>query len=268
MTLGLDFQKQLDSWEYKLSPAANEKLNECAKIATQTADDWINKFNNKGDIGAEEAKKLVAEATEDCSRADAEFLQAFGKELDDEFRRVFETFSKKYKEYIERVLKKRFPDDPSIQKLKKVVLCLPTVEAFIKERKYEHKYKVQDGWEWSPVWWNPLWWLRCKPTWKEVKEDRVDLSTQDAQQFLENLRATTLRNIDQFKQIAAQNSEKARQTFVKTLATVQSRLAELAAELKKARASKASKARSRRIAREKLEWYEQFKRKVEFILAV
>ena len=272
VTLGLDFQKQLDSWEYKLSRAANKKLNECANRATQTADDWVNKFNKNGDVGVEEAKALVAKATEECSRADAEVVQKLVKELDDEFRRVFETFSGLYKEYIEGVLKKRFPDDPSIQKLKEGVLRLPSVEVFINENKYERRRQVPDGYKYDPDFsFNPLTLfglLRFTRRTKEVKEDRVDLSKQDAQQFLEDLRATTLRNIDQFKQIAAQNSEKARRAFVKALAAVQSRLAELAVELKKARASKASKARSLRIAREKLEWYEQFKREVEFILAV
>ena len=272
VTLGLDFQDQLNSWEYKLSGAANEKLDECTRRATETADDWVSKFNKKGDVGAEEAKKLVAEATEDCSRADAEVVQTLVKELDNEFRRVFESFSGQYKEYIEGVLKKRFPDDPSIQKLKEGVLRLPSVEVFINENKYEHRYQVSDGTIYAPKpSLNPFTLfglIRFVPKMKDVTEARVNLSTNESQQFLEDLRTVTLKNIEQFKQVAMHNSEKARQTFVKTLATVQSRLVELAVELKKARANKASKARSQRIAREKLEWYEQFKRKVEFILAV
>ena len=269
---GLDFQKQLDSWEYKLSRDANEKLNECANRATQTADAWVSKFNKKGDIGVDEAKELVAKATNECSCADAEVVQELGREIDKEFRRVFEAFSRQYKEYIEGVLKKRFPGDPSIQQLKEGVLRLPSVEVFINENKYEHRYQVSDGYKYAPdLSFNPLTLfglIRFVPVMKNVTESRVDLSTDESQHFLEDLRTVTLKNIEQFKQAAMHNSEKARQTFVKALATVQSRLSELATELKKARASKASKARSLKIAHEKLKWYEQFRQDVEFILAV
>lgn len=265
---GLDFQKQLDSWEYKLSRSANETLNECAKRATQTADGWDGKFRKKGVVGVEEAKKLVKTATDECYRADSEVVQGLGKEIDNEFRRVFETFSKQYKEYIEGVLKKRFPDDPAMQKLKESVFRPPSVEVFLNKNKYERTYKVKDGSRWDPDWWNPLTYLRFRPVWKDVTESRVDLSTADSRRFLEDLRTVTLKNIEQFKQTAARNSEEARQTFVDSLQTVQSRLSELAADLKKARAGKASKARSLKIAHEKLKWYEQFRQNVEFILAV
>ena len=103
---------------------------------------------------------------------------------------------------------------------------------------------------------------------KKVTVDKVDLSKADSRRFLEDLRTTTLRNIERFKQTAACNSEKARQTFVESLKAVQSRLSELATELKKARAGKASKARSLKSAHKKLKWYEQFRQDVEFILAV
>ena len=268
VAIGLDFQKQLDSWEYKLSRSANEKLNECAKHATQTADDWDGKFRTKGVVGVKEAEDLVKTATDECYRADSEVVQKLGKELDKEFRRVFEMFSKQYKEYIEEVLKKRFPDDPVMQKLKESVLRLPSVEVFLTRNKYKHTYQVEDGRKWDPVLWNPLTWLRFSPVMKKVTVDKVDLSKADSRRFLEDLRTTTLRNIERFKQTAACNSEKARQTFVESLKAVQSRLSELATELKKARASKASKARSLKIAHEKLKWYEQFRQDVEFILAV
>lgn len=268
VALGLDFQEQLDSWEYRLSSAANEKLNECANRATQTADDWVNQFNNQGVVGVEEAKALVKTATDECYRADAEVVQELGKELDKEFRRVFETFSKLYKEYIEGVLKKRFPADPVMQKLRECVLNLPSVEVFINQNKYKHRYQVRVGTKWDPELRKPRTWLRFSPVMKKVAVDKVDLSKDDSQRFLEDLRTVTLKNIEQFKQTAASNSEKARRTFVESLKAVQSRLAELAVELKKARASKASKSRSLKTAREKLKWYEKFRQDVEYIIAV
>ena len=269
VAIGLDFQKHLDLWKYELSQAANERLNSCANRATQLADDWDEKLKKKGDVIARVAETLVRKATEECARADAEVVQALGEELDLEFKRVLEMFSKKYKDYIEDVLKKSFPDDPVMQKLKENVLRLPSVAAFIDENKYVHRYDVPDGREWDPQWdWNPLNWIRFRPKTREERVDKVDLSKSAARRFLEDLRTTTIKNIEQFKKTAAHNSEKAREVFVKSLEAVQFRLEDLAAELKRARASKASKARSLRIAREKLKWYEKFKRDVEFILAV
>lgn len=264
---GLDFQKELDAWKYELSLDANKRLVEFAENATQVADRWVGKFNERGKVSKEIAENLVEQATRECRKADAIVVQELGTELGKEFRRVFESFSGKYKSYIEDVLKRQFPGDPAMQKFARAALCLPSVETFIKDNKHDESRQEYDHREWDPSW-NPLTWLRFKPVYRTVTEVKVDLSTSESKRFLENLRTTTLMNIEQFKRTAVENSEMARQTFRESLKQVQSRLLELVGEIKKERAHNASKSRLLKLARTKKEWYEQFRRDVEQVLAV
>ncbi len=264
---GLKLKEELSKWQYSLSKTATERLVELSSNAEIIRDKYIEAFNNAGIVSTDKAAKLLEEALDDCIKSDTAVVSGLEKEFHNEFRRVMENFSKKYKNYIETVLNVKFVDDSSLRELHSTVLKLPTVDEMLKKFSKPHVKRFTER-VYDPELFRPWTWF-VKQT-KEHKETlhKVDLSDADIHRYLRNACAKSMKDIDEFKKAAQDAVDSARQDIINILKEVEPRLKALSEDLKAAQQSKTKRVQMLKTNQEKLDWYLHFKDEVQAILKV
>lgn len=267
---GKEFRKKINDMNYTISSSTNATLTKLMEKGEKVTHD-LNKLLQNHHASKQEAQSAFQKAVQQCRDYDSEVIVCLRKALDTEYYSTLQNMRNEYQEYIVSVLKKSFPDDLELRELESAVMEMPSVNEMINANLKKETKKVRVG---SHVvsdskWYKPWTWgsSHTVDDYENRTEEYVDL-TPIAPELTTAIRSASQHNIDGFKEQAKANVEKAKATLLSIMATIDRKIEEVQANLAKAQADKAAKEEMRRKNQEKLDWYNDFHKQLQDILAI
>lgn len=267
---GKEFRKKIVNIKYDISDEAYgiiEKLRARGELVIHELDTILSEDR----ISKREAKHVVSDATSKCKDFDTEVIVALKSALNDEYFTVMTKLREEYQEYVEDVLKRSFPQESGLRELQSASMNMPSVKDMIASNTEIESREVCVGSHEvsTSKWWNPFSWGSSKTVYEYETETTEYVNLQPiAADITTELRAVVMRNIDGFKTQANENVEVAKVTLLEIMDIIDAKVNEVQAQLLEAQTDKDKKEQIRNENQQKMDWYNDFSKKLQDILAV
>lgn len=267
---GREFRQIIQSMNYSISEDTEKEL----MVLLEKGEKVIHNFGV--DLQNTRASKLEAQeaykkAAQQCKDYDAEVNVTLKDALNREFYSVMENLRGEYKDYIVSVLQENFPEDIEFQEFQATVAQMPSVQEIVDANvKVETKSVIVDSYKVSDsVWYKPWTWFSSHTEYvrETRKTEYVDL-TPIAEILTTGLRASSTKNIDNFRVDASENVKVAKANVLAAMDSIDKKVESVQAKLLTAIQDKTKMEAQRQENQIKMDWYNEFCKELQEILAV
>lgn len=267
--MGLEFRKKISAIKYSLS-------TETKNIIEKIIQDQENVLSNLREllsdpkIPGREANHAIDEAIQKCNAFDTDVIVILRKALRDEYFGVMKNLRNEYQNYVESVLKETFPQDTTLRELQAVSMTMPSVTDLV--QKHTETIEEYDHSETEGIWenWNfiKLNWTEASRT-KDIYVDRDYVKLKAIGDEINSLlRSNIQEKINSFKKLASENVDTAKRTLLKVMDLVDVKVKEVQDQLIAMQNDKSKKEAIRAENQKKLDWFNDFRSRLQDILSV
>lgn len=247
---GKKLRDNITNMKYQMSPETCETVQELQAKAEKLAHDLPDLLQKSGD-SLQEQKDTIESAWRQCSNYDSEVFVCLNDALEKESNAMMQAMRKRYQDFIIFELNQNFPDDIKLQQFQRTIMEMPSAEEMI-----EQNLKIEDNSAWYKPW-----------TWFSGPDIKVD-TTGIAKDLPHKLREYAQENIDSFNATAPKNMEIVKDKLLNVMNGIDAKMEKIQTDLSNAQADYAVKEEMRCNNQEKMNWYNDFRKKLDEILAV
>ena len=267
---GRVFRDKIKAMKYSISEQTEAHVLSLSEKCEKVVHDLTELLQNSR-ASKLEATHAFEKAAEQCKQFDAEVMASLSAALKTEYYSVMKAMRDDYQDYVVSVLKESFPDDEGLQELQGTVMEMPSVQEMIDTNLKTESQRVCVGSHEvsNSTWWKPWTWFSTRTVndYETRTVEYVDL-TPIAAELSTSLRSSSQHNIDGFRDQATVNVESAKDTLLAIMDTIDKKIEDIQAKLLEAQNDHAAKEAMRQKNQEKLDWYNDFCRQLQDILAV
>ena len=294
------FRSEVQKLEYTISKDANETIRSLNMESEAVIKEMKTTFAAEKNVEPNVAKHLVADVLQKCQSLEAQVGVALNDAMKKEYYSVMDKLREDYQKFAAEVVGKSFPDG-SLETLALATMTLPSAQDMVEdytttttERKSrtvnKGKIKKRTGTERvyrgsvsDSTWWKPWTWGKKRDIYDEVpvyeyvddivteyyneKKSVINMSG-IGDELATKIRAFTTKNVKSFEQHAKENVEKAKKTLLAQMDGIDQKLKDIMEQLQQASVDQAAKKKMIEENEKKVAWFNDFKAKMEAVLAI
>ena len=267
---GREFRQVIQSMNYSISEDTEKELMVLLEKGEKVIHNLGIELQNTR-ASKREAQEAYKRATQQCKDYDTQLIVTLKDALNREFYSVMGNLRNEYQDYIVSVLQENFPEDIEFQEFQATIAEMPSVQEMVDANvKIETKTVIVDSYEVSDsVWYKPWTWFSSHTEYvrETQKTEYVDL-TPIAETLTTNLRTVSTKNIDGFREDATTNVGVAKANVLATMDSIDKKVEAIQAKLLVAIQDKTKMEARRQENQIKMDWYNEFCKELQEILAV
>ena len=255
MEEGVRLQEEIKSLTYKRSNESYEKIFKASRLINEKYDQTIHTLEQSGQMSREEANKTINSLMKNLSYSVTSFIQVLQDEYQSECERIQNDLTSRYRNYVKEVLGRDVPSNTELVSL--LLNQITTVDL----SKYWKRDKRQIGTEWAPTFWN---WFRRKP----IFEDTFLFNSFDVRSALGPILNQADLNWRKWFETLEMHFNNMRDQLLDVMKDVQEKVKDIGAKLKKVEEDVQYGDDIVAGNQKRLEWYKEFTKELDAILAV
>ena len=256
------FREKIKKSNYKISEAAKMERREIDKKIKELLDQQQVRFESE--VTPSQAKSIFGATQRSCEFLFEDIQVVLERSLKNEFLEEMNSLRDEYQTYMKDLLDKSFPDtsDISIKEFQKVAMQMPDAKSLINKNTFVKTTKIKTGTER-----HGFLWLKKRDIFEENHEDLVDMS-EPFEELTNSIRKNKIDRFEEFDKLAKENVENAKDLLLASMDEIDSKMKLLLTEMENAHKDKAKKEKMIQANKEKLVWFEDFKKELDKILSI
>lgn len=258
-----EFRNNVESMTYSISPVSTKTRKNIDRKVNALLDELASRFSH--DVAPSEADRIFRAAERQASTLVYEIQELLTENLENDLLQTLELLRQDYQTYVQELLDREFPEGKKMRLLRDfqaASLQMPDVKALVDEATYEKEDRVFVRTERCG-----FLWLKKRDVYKSTYTDMVDMSG-PAKELEESLQKAKVENFELSKAAGIKNFEIAKQTLLKQMDQIDEKLRETLAGMEKANSDHRKQQQIINDCRQRISWYDEFKRELDAILAI
>lgn len=264
---GKKFREEVRGLKYAESIPTRNKVNAINAKKEKFCKSIAEDLGGDDDVTPREARRIVRMALSRCRDMDADMIVSLETALQEEQMRVLKSLREKYQAFVEKELKKRFPPDSAAVELQACVMQMPSAGEMIESNRTTKHVCTGSHEESCAKLFKPWTWFK-----KETVLDHKDVSVVDveaiADELCDSIRKATMERIARFREQAAKVLEEAKNKVLAAMDEIDNKVEAFQRKIEAANEDKSKLEAQLTECRKKVEWINNFKEKLNEILAV
>jgi len=257
-----EFREEIKSKKFVISTATKKKVH-VVDLKMKNLLDTTGMYFEKN-VSVDRAKSLFAKAERECHYCFAEIERIYEESMNDEFLFKIQHLRDEYNKHVKGILEATFPSDEEfdIQELHFANMAMPNASSFARRNSYVKRTKVFVRKERYG-----FLWLRKRDVFRTDTEKLVNMAK--AWQSLEaDLRSHKIKLNMEWKKKTKENHHAAKMLLIEVMDEIEEKITSLNDNLGRASANKIVKSNLIKENNSKLEWYSNFKKELDKIVAI
>lgn len=262
------FRSKVEKISYKISESAKNEQRKIDKKIKGLLDGLQERFEEK--ISPSEAKKVFFDAQRDCEFLFEDIQVILTISLKDDFLEKLNSLRDEYQAYIKDLLDKTFPnsEDISLKEFQDSAMQMPDVSSLIKKNTFKDEVITGTRRVSMKKWYNPFSWFdddKVEKIYKNVI--KVDMS-EVFEELANAIRKNKMERFEEFENLASENVKSAKKILLEAMDEIDAKMQTLLDEIENANKDKQKAQKMVSQNKEKLAWFDEFKKELDEILSI